>query len=311
MATSSTDAAIQLRAAWVSKLGGQDSGNFATAAQTVIHDLQAEVAQYGSEPLLAHLRVCGAMPEQYGHDSTAEKLYSKYTDAVVSETFKWFGLTSIVLSERGDAADVQARSKDYCLVADAKAFRLSRTAKNQKDFKIQALAEWRNGCDFAVTVCPMYQLPTLKSQIYKQAISRNVCILSYTHLATLLRLAQVASAQHADAGLHRLLCTVSTLHPSQSAVYYWTGIGRSLADVLGSQAGLWAEEEKATQAGLQLVKHESLIYLRSERDRLLGLSREAAIDELLKATGLTTRIKQVEKRQPDSLLKPSSLLQKA
>ena len=33
----------------------------------------------------------------------------------------------------------------YSLVADAKAFRLSRTAKNQKDFKVQAMdgLAWR------------------------------------------------------------------------------------------------------------------------------------------------------------------------
>ena len=60
---------------------------------------------------------------------------SKYTDSVVSESFIAIGLNSVVVSARADAADVQARGNGFSLVADAKAFRLSRTAKNQKDFK--------------------------------------------------------------------------------------------------------------------------------------------------------------------------------
>ena len=34
--------------------------------------------------VLDHLRLCAAIPESYGHDSSEEKLYSKYTDAVIS-----------------------------------------------------------------------------------------------------------------------------------------------------------------------------------------------------------------------------------
>ena len=54
-------------------------------------------------------------------------------------------LKSLVLSERGDADDVEDFAKQYSFVADAKAFRLSRTAKNQKYFKIQAMDNWKKG----------------------------------------------------------------------------------------------------------------------------------------------------------------------
>ena len=66
-----------------------------------------------------------------------EKLFSKASDAVLSRAFREIGLKSTVLKERGDSADVLAESlfHGYTLVADAKAFRMSRTAKNQKDFK--------------------------------------------------------------------------------------------------------------------------------------------------------------------------------
>lgn len=83
--------------------------------------------------------------------------------------------------ERGDAADVFAESSiyGYTLVADAKAFRMSRTAKNQKDFKVNALSGWRNDSDFAVLCAPIFQYPKKKSQIYHQALTNNVCLLGW------------------------------------------------------------------------------------------------------------------------------------
>ncbi len=63
------------------------------------------------------LRQIGIIPESLEHDSTLV-------------------LKSAVIKARADSADVLAESQihGYSLAADAKAFRLSRTAKNQKDF---------------------------------------------------------------------------------------------------------------------------------------------------------------------------------
>lgn len=207
-----------------------------------------------------------------------------------------------MIAERADAADVQARAKGYSLVADAKAFRLSRTAKNQKDFKVQAMDGWRNGLDYAVVVCPIYQLPGTSSQIYQQAIARNVCILSYSHLATLLALAQKQGAKYGEAGLEKVLKTVSLLHPSKNATDYWTGINHALVGALGKHHGLWTDEKKASLEGLAVVKSEALKYLRQERDRLLGLSHKEALAELIRFAGLDSRIAQIERLQHGNLL---------
>ena len=102
------------------------------------------------------LRQIGIIPECIAHDSTEEKLFSKASDAVLSRAFREIGLKSAVLKERGDAADVLAESPihGYTLVADAKAFRMSRTAKNQKDFKVVALSGWRKDSEYAVLCAP-------------------------------------------------------------------------------------------------------------------------------------------------------------
>ena len=115
--------------------------------------------------IVDHLRLCGNIPEYYGHNTSKEKLYSKYTDAVLSLAYRSIGIRSSVLKERSNVADVEAYAKNYSFVADAKSFRLSRTAKNQKDFKIEALHRWKYGKPFAMIVCPIYQLPSRNSQI--------------------------------------------------------------------------------------------------------------------------------------------------
>lgn len=278
------------------------SGSFVDDTARMFNELQTEIKKEGAPALLDHLRVCGAMPERYGHDSSAEKLYSKYTDGVISEALACLGLKSSVISARADVADVHARAKTYSLVADAKAFRLSRTAKNQKDFKVQAMDGWRGDLDYAVVVCPIYQLPSRTSQIYQQAVARNVCILSYSHLAALVALTTIRSTAAAEAGLLRVLKSVASLHPSKNANDYWVGINRALVGALGSNVNLWTAEKTASLQGLAVVKEESLSYLRTEQNRLLGLSHKQALDELLQATGLKSRITQVEQIEHGNLL---------
>lgn len=131
----------------------------------------------------------GIIPESIEHDSSTEKLFSKVSDSVLARCFCEIGLNATVLTERADSADVIASSNyhNYDLVADAKAFRLSRTAKNQKDFKVVALSNWRQDSNFAVLVAPYFQYPNTTSQIYSQAITHNVCLLTWEHLIFLMK----------------------------------------------------------------------------------------------------------------------------
>lgn len=286
---------------WVSELA-KLSGSFGDDSTKMIAELRAEIRKNGVDALLDHLRLCGAVPEHYGHDSSEEKLYSKYTDAIISEALTAIGLKSAVINARADAADVQARGGGYSLVADAKAFRLSRTAKNQKDFKVQAMDGWRSGLDYAVLVCPIYQLPNRTSQIYQQAIARNVCILSYSHLATLVGLAKRRGAAVATKGLGSVLKSVSLLHPSKNAADYWLGINKALVVALKGDLDLWTAEKTASLAALGVAKDDALTYLRAERNRLLGLSHKQALEELIRAAGLDSRIAQVERIEHGNLL---------
>lgn len=61
--------------------------------------------------MINYLHLCGNIPESYGHDTSEEKLYSKYTDCLLSLAYSSLGLKSLVLKERADAADVETFNK--------------------------------------------------------------------------------------------------------------------------------------------------------------------------------------------------------
>jgi type II restriction enzyme len=136
-------------------------------------------------PLITEI---GSIPEDIAHDSSEEKLFSKASDIVLAKCFHELGYKAEVIKERANCADVSAKSlfHNYTLVGDAKSFRLSRTAKNAKDFKVTSMASWRGTNDYAVLVCPYYQYPKSKSQIYGQALDNNITLFSWEYLSILL-----------------------------------------------------------------------------------------------------------------------------
>ncbi|MCL2660929.1 MAG: HindIII family type II restriction endonuclease [Acidobacteriaceae bacterium] len=285
-----TEKSILRRRHWIEEIA-KISGKFDDDSAKVERELADELQQEGVSALLDHLHMCGAVPEHYGHDSSEEKLYSKYTDALLAATYRHMGLTSIVLMERADSADVEAVSAQYSLVADAKVFRLSRTAKNQKDFKIEALHGWKRGKPYAMVVCPIYQLPSRKSQIYQQAITRNVCIFSYSHLAVLVRFADLAGELEAQSLLLRILNCAEEVNPTKDSVAYWTCINRTMLSANDAVKTLWQEEKLATVESIDAAKEEALTMLALEREQIMRMSRDEAILRLVEDRNIDGREK--------------------
>jgi hypothetical protein len=126
--------AIERRSYWIREIV-RISGAFGTDTSRVEAELAAEISKDGTQAILDHLRLCGSIPEGYRHDSSEEKLYSKYTDALLAESYRYIGLTAAVYAERADAADVEAVAESYSLIADAKVFRMSRTQKIRRTSK--------------------------------------------------------------------------------------------------------------------------------------------------------------------------------
>jgi type II restriction enzyme len=212
------------------------------------------------------------------------------------------GMTSNIFTERADAADVEAFGNGFSLVADAKAMRLSRTAKNQKDFKVEAMAKWKYGKPFGIVVSPLYQLPARQSQIYFQATTRDVCLLSYSHLSVLVTLAEAVSKPVAENALKEILESVSQMNPTKDAQAYWQTINKTLLGQDRSVKELWAIEKLANEAAIEYSKTEALTFLAEERERISRLSHAEAIKQLISANNIENRTRVISAVSDNGLI---------
>lgn len=295
-----SEEAVKRRNNWVEKID-KIEGNFASNSELIEKELGKELNENGISSLLDHLRLCGNIPESYGHDTSEEKQYSKYTDALLVFAYKAIGLKSLVITERADVADVEGFGKEFSFVADAKSFRLSRTAKNQKDFKVQAMDRWKHGKPFAMLVCPIYQLPSRNSQIYQQAITRNVCVFTYSHLSLLVRYANEVSKNKAENLLFDIFKIIPALNPSKSAVDYWLGVNKTILGHSKSIFELWQDEKLAATESIEIAKIEALKYLASEREKIMRMSHEEALRELVKASKIDSKIETIKRISDNGL----------
>ncbi len=295
-----SDKDIEKRTYWIAKIS-RLSGSFGINSNRIEQKIRQEIQDEGTATLLGHLRLCGAIPESYRHDSSEEKLYSKYTDIVIHEAYKAIGLASLVLRERAGVADVECVADEYSFVADAKAFRLSRTAKNQKDFKVQAMDNWKYGKPYAMIVCPGYQLPSKTSQIYQQAAARSVYVSTYTHLAVLVRYAAEADQSAAINLLYEMFKTVAAMNPSKNAASYWQAINRIFSADNDRINTIWNQEKIASVESITWARAEALRFLASERERIMRLTREEAVAEVIKWRKIESRIRSVHSVAINSL----------
>ena len=284
-----TESDVINRKFWIGEIQNL-SGNFVDDTEKMQSELREELERFGTERLLTHIRLCGNIPELYKHDSSEEKLYSKYTDTILSLAFEEMGIKSIVLTERADSADVESVAKDYSFVSDAKTFRLSRTAKNQKDFKVKSMDGWKKGKPYAMVVCPIYQLPTKNSQIYQDASISNVCVFTYSHLALLVNYSLKAGRQKAEGLLKRIFQAIELLNPSKSSVFYWQALNNVILKQSKQMRNLWRIEKEISKESLHIAKEIDLEYLAKERERFMRMSHQDAISELLKISKLESKM---------------------
>lgn len=236
----------------------------------------------------------GIMPEVFDHDSSEEKMWSKFSDVILATCLNYLGLTSRVIRTRGNSADVYSTADHYTLVSDAKCFRLSRTAKNQKDFKIKALDDWRRQDTYALLVAPLYQYPIDKSQIYSQAITRNVTLLSYTHLRFLLE-----KGTHTDLRplweVGNVLNRQYSTTEKQTGLPYWNAIDTIISRLCGLNLQALKEYKQAEIHTTRELGKEGINYWQSKINEFSTLSREEAIRVLIKSQKIEQKIQTIEK----------------
>lgn len=242
------------------------------------------------------LQYIGTIPECIAHDSSEEKLWAKASDIVLSYAFKKLGLKSSVLHTRGDSADVIAESiyHNYTLVADAKSFRLSRTAKNQKDFKVVSLSNWRQDSDYAILCSPYFHYPFNQSQIYKQAIEHNVCLFSWEYLIFLLSNNIVENQYNSLANIWNFSYNYGnnvTYHNlKQCFLPIFNNFLCGFINIPINNFNTFIYNQAI------IIKNRGNIeisYWQNEKNNILSYTREKAIDELIKSKKINEKIYQI------------------
>ena len=251
----------------------------------------------GDTTFIETLKQIGTIPEFLPHDSTEEKLFSKASDTVLSRAFREIGLKSTVLKERGDSADILAESPihGYTLVADAKAFRMSRTAKNQKDFKVVALSGWRKDSEYAVLCSPYFQYPSKSSQIYAQAIEHNVCLLSWEHLIFLIENGIKETADISFSPLWAFCDTYShdVLYSDMKKCFI-PQFNTTLLALVGLSDELFINQLKSQIVTISERGNQEKLFWQEEIKKIGLYSREQAINELIKAKKIHEKIAQID-----------------
>lgn len=160
---------------------------------------------------------------------------------------------------------------------------------------------WKHGKPYAMVVCPIYQLPSRNSQIYQQAITRNVCVFTYSHLSLLVRYANEVSQSKAENLLFDIFKTVPALNPSKSAVDYWLGVNKTILGSSKSIFELWQDEKIAATESIEIAKVEALKYLSSEREKIMRMSHEEAVRELVKVSKIESKIEIIKRISDNGL----------
>lgn len=263
-----------------------------------------KVTQYidvlSKDDLICLVREIGTIPEQIEASSTKEKLFSKASDTILAKCFRELGMSSVAVRERANSADIQAESiHGYTLVADAKTFRLSRTAKNQKDFKISTLSNWRGSeHDYAVLVAPYFQYPNTVSQIYSSALEHKVCLLSWEHILFLINndvketdAFSLENIWNAPVRLERdtRIAYADRMH------YHIPNIDKMVCDRISKPISDFIGTLDSCKEYIRQRGRREIVFLNAEKMYIENLSKEDAIQELLKSKKVLEKIETIER----------------
>jgi type II restriction enzyme len=182
----------------------------------------------------------------------------------------------------------------YKIVGDAKTFRLSRTAKNQKDFKVDAQNEWRRTDDYAMLVGQFCHFPNKSSAIYRQAITKNVTLFSYAHLHFMFKFYKRNDFELLwNVGKNLKNC----LHDNElkSAKKYWEKIDTVILKIFDQTPTSLEKIKRLDVETTRKLGKEGIAYWENKITELMGLSKQEAIRRLIKSEKIEAKIDQIRK----------------
>lgn len=266
----------------------------AVESDDISKHLTSYVDKISRKEFVENIIVIGVLPEVFSHNSSEEKCWAKLSDIFLAQALNYLGIKSEVLSARGNSADVFGKTKEYTLVADAKTFRLSRTAINQKDLKLDSLDRWRQGNNYSLLVAPLVRYPIRSSQIYSQAVSKNVTLLSYTHLQFLMYY-EDNSLLSIQQLLKKVLETGNRiLQNKDNASQYWNAIDQAITESVNKPIESIKEYKNLEIKKMKEIGKEEITFLEKRKSKFQNLSKKDAIELLIKSEKIESKIVSIE-----------------
>ncbi len=260
-------------------------------------ELEAEIFSLSKTELIPLVSNAGIIPESIAHDSSEEKLFTKATEIILAKCFQELGLKAETIKTRSGCADVSAKSRfhNYSLVADAKAFRLSRTAKNQKDFKVEAMDSWRKEADYAVLACPYFQYPKKASQIYEQAITRNVLLFSWEYIRFLLE-NDIAENEKIDLSFvwNQSAFIAHSITADKIQNRFLEAQDKNIVLQLGLEYRNFLSALKKDKEEIICRSEKEIAYWQKKRNEIQSYTREKAVSELISSLKINEKISAIE-----------------
>ena len=262
------------------------------------NNLQRVLFDISRTNVLSLITEIGIIPEDIGHDSSEEKLYTKVSDILFAKALKEMNFEVTVLRERSNCADIIAQSKyhNYSLVGDAKAFRLSRTAKNAKDFKVDSMVHWKEDNDFSVLACPYFQYPKSNSQIYRSALNGNVSLFSWEYLYIILseniRESEDVNLRELWNQSHNIMQQTNMADANKCFIQQQDA---NIREIIGLTEEQFNNHFNNIKGSIVYRGNEEIRYYESEIARIQQLNREDAIRELLISMKLDSKIETIRR----------------
>ncbi len=92
------------------------------------------------------------------------------------------------------------------------------------------------------------------------------------------------------------------MNPSKDATAYWQAVNGVFIAADSSLPAIWREEKIASTESIVAARDEALRFLAAERERIMKLSRQQAIREVMKWRKIENRISAVESVADNGLL---------
>jgi type II restriction enzyme len=102
--------------------------------------------------------------------------------------------------------------------------------------------------------------------------------------------------------IHEIFKVIPALNPSKDASSYWLAINKTMLNFSPKIVDLWQMEKHAAIESIVAAKEEALTFLANEREKIMRMSHEEALKELIQVHKIESRIKVINSVSSNNIL---------